>query len=139
VQYTSADVLFITQEVTGFFPAAHPVFLDTLIVLDKDDQALAWDLVFFRSDAAMGAAINATIAITDANADEIISVVEVAEADYVDLANSQIAVIPLSRAGMGIKLKPAIGGTSLYIGGIARGAPTHTASGITLKIGGTTL
>ena len=136
VQYASGDVLFVTQEITGFYPDAHEVMLDTVVVLDKDDQGIAFDLIFFRTEASMGAAANAAVDISDANADEIASIVSIEEADYVDLANSKFAAVPLNRAGMAMKLKPGLGETSLYIGGITRGTPTHTASGITLKIGG---
>jgi len=140
VQYASADVLFVTQEIAGFYPDAHEVQLDTLTVLDKDDQGGAFDLVFFRSEASMGGTINVALDISDASADEIATIVSIEASDYVDLVNSQYAVIPLSRAGMWTKLKPSSGDeTSLFIGGISRNDSTHTASGITLKIGGIAL
>jgi hypothetical protein len=134
-QYADADVLAATQELADALlaPGTHAI-LQSLVVLDKDDQGAALDLVFFRSEAAMGAAENAALAITDANADEILTVVEIAAADFVDLANSQIATKGPSDAGMSAVLT-ATSGQSLFVAAISRGTGTYTASGITLKIG----
>jgi len=134
-QYASGDVLAATQEVASAVrTSGGRATLMSLVVLDKDDQAGALDIVIFRSNAAMGAAENAAVAITDANAAEILTVVEIAAADYVDLANSQIAVRGPSDSGMGVILEPTTG-TSLYIAAISRDTKTYTASGIVVKLG----
>ena len=134
-QYASADVLAATQELPDALLAPGGcAILQSLVVLDKDDQGAAMDIVFFRSEAAMGAAENAALAISDANAAEILTVVEIAAADYIDLINSQIACKGPSADGMGVILT-ATSGQSLYVAAISRGTGTYTAAGLVLKIG----
>jgi hypothetical protein len=130
--YADADVLAETQEIEEVFkgPAATAI-LNSIVLLDKDDQAGALDLVFFRSNVSLGTE-NAAVAISDANADEIIAVVQFVAGDYIDLANSQIAI--KGPGDLGQLLKPS-GDDSLYVGAISRDAKTYTAAGITLKIG----
>ena len=131
--YTSGDVLAATQVVTNAVREHGCAILQSLAILDTDDQGLAMDIVFLRSDTAIGTE-NAALNIADAAADEILTVVEVAAGDWVDLVNSQIAIKKNGDSGMGAVLKPTTG-DHLYIAAIARGAPTHTAAGIIIKIG----
>lgn len=129
-QYASGDVLAATQEVANAVPiATGTAILQSVFLLDKDDQGQPLDLVFLDVSGSIGTE-NAAAGPTDAVAATILGVVEIAAADYVDLANSQIAV----RTNLGIVVKPA-SGTSLYIAAISRGTGTYTASGITLKLG----
>ena len=128
--YASGDVLAEVQEVTGALrSAALTGVIQSLAVLDKDDQGEALDVVFFKASASLGTE-NAAVSISDADADKILGVVEVAAGDFVDLVNSQLAV----KANLSIVAAVA-SGTSIYVGAISRGTGTYTASGITLKIG----
>jgi len=129
--YADADVLADTQEISDAVRvnAGTGVIL-SLVVLDKDDQGVALDVVFLRTNVSLGTE-NDAVTVTDANADEILGIVEVAASDYVDLANSQLA----SMTGLYIVVDAAAAATSLYVAAISRGTGTYTASGITLKIG----
>jgi len=127
--YADGDVLAEYQEVANAaLISGGRLEITSLVILDKDDQAQALDIVFANTTGTLGSE-NAAVSISDADADEIVGVVEVAAADYVDLANSQI----VTKTGLGIIAELAA--TSLYVGAISRGTGTYTASGITLKIG----
>ena len=134
-QYSDGDVLAAPQELAGVCPAGHPVKLVSLSVTDKDDQGAALAVVLLRTNVSLGTE-NAAAGITDAVADEILSMVEIGTANYTDLGSSQVVwkTADAGDAGMGaICLSGA--GDSLYVGAIARGTATYTASGITLKFG----
>lgn len=139
VQYSSGDVLAAPQELAGICKTGHPVRLESIALLDKDDQGAAMELYLLRSNATMGSE-NAAVAWTDANADEIMALVDVGTADYTDLGSSQFVIKSAAAgdAGMGAVLLPG-SGESLYVGAVSRGTPTHTAAGITLKFGFTDL
>jgi hypothetical protein len=128
--YASGDVLAVPQEITGVFKAAGARRrLESVVVLDEDDQGQALDLVFFNASAALGT-INAAVSISDADARKIVGYVSVAQADFKDLVNAMLAV----KSGLGQMLEGAT--TSLWVGAICRGGtPTYTASGIKLKLG----
>ena len=133
--YASGDVLAATQEVANVFSGRRRAWLESLVVLDKDDQAQGLDLVFLRSNASLGTE-NAAFSPSDAIAEEILTIVEVASGDYYDMTNSQIAIKSASAgdAGMGVLLEAA-SGTSLFLGAISRGTGTYTASGVVLRFG----
>jgi hypothetical protein len=104
--------------------------IQSIIILDVDDQGQALDIVIMDSDVSLGIE-NSAVSISDANAAKIIGIVEVAADDYVDLVNSQIVY----KENLGIAFKCAAGDKSLYIGAISRGTGTYTAAGIKLRIG----
>lgn len=130
--YANNDVLAVPQEITGVFRhAGGRVKLDSIVVLDGDDQGTAIDLVFFNASATLGT-INAAISISDADAAKIVGHVAVAAGDFKDYINSMVAV----KTAVGLIMEAAAASTSLYIGAVVRsGTPTYTASGIKLKLG----
>jgi hypothetical protein len=134
-QYGDGDVLAAPQELTGVFEAGRAVELHSLVLLDKDDQGGALDIVLLRSNVSLGTE-NAALAVTDAAADEILGKVSVGTADYTDLGSSQFVqkTAAAGDAGMGLVLLPD-GGSSLYVAAISRDTKTYTATGITLKLG----
>lgn len=129
--YVTGDVLADTQEVAGAMrvPMGTGVW-QSLVVLDKDDNGIALDIVLLRSDVSIGTE-NVAVSVTDADADEILGTVEVAATDYVDLINSQLATKP----NLGIVVSALAGETSLWVAAIIRGAGTYTVNGITLLLG----
>lgn len=129
--YAAGDVLAATQEVTSAVRVhGGSAVWQSAIVLDQDDQGIALDLVLLRTNVGIGAE-NAAVAVTDANADEILGIVEVAAVDYVDLINSQL----VTKDNLGIVVDAGAGSASLFIAAISRGAGTYTTNGITLKLG----
>jgi hypothetical protein len=127
--YATGEVLADTQELTSFFPvSAKGVTIQSIGVLDEDDQAGALDIVFLKSSVTLGTE-NAAVSISDANAREILGIVSVVAGDYVDLVGCQYATI----CPVGLPVKTA--GTSIWVGAISRDAKTYSASGLKLKIG----
>lgn len=130
--YADGDVLFDTTAVASAFDYAAGVRkLESVHILDEDDQGIALDLVFLDSNVSLGT-FNAAPNISDANARKIIGRVSIATGDYIDLGGARIA----TKAGIGQLLKAAAASTTLYVAGITRGGtPTYTAAGLKLKLG----
>ena len=64
--------------------------ITSCVVTDYDDQGSALNLIFMRSPITVGAN-NATIAVSDGEVGEILGHVSVAAADYLNMANNQVA------------------------------------------------
>lgn len=128
--YAAGDVLFTTTTVTAVSRlAGSPVELVSLYVVDKDDQKPVLDLYLFDRTVTFGP-FNAAPAISDADAGYYIGHVSVATADYKDLGG--VSVAKLAFDPLILKLLS----TSLFIAGVnLSGTPTHTASGLVLKLG----
>jgi hypothetical protein len=128
--YADGDVLAEAQELTNAVrESSGSGVLQSIVVVDKDDQAQALDIVIADSSITIGTE-NTAVSISDADAAKILGIVEVATADYVDLVGSQLATMK----GLNIVVE-ASGSSSLYVGAISRGAGTYTASGIVLRLG----
>ena len=133
--YASGDVLADTQEIPDAFFRYGTTILQSITVLDNDDQAGAFDLVFLRSNTSIGTE-NIALNIADGDADEILTVVEISASDYIDLANSQIAMKNVSDVGLAIVMQPINNtDTSLYVAAISRDTKTYSANGLKIKIG----
>jgi hypothetical protein len=129
--YADGDVLAATQELSSAMRVNGGTGVwQSLTLLDEDDQGGILDIILLRTNVAIGTE-NAAVSITDAAADEIIGIVEVAAADYVDMVNSQLVV----KGSLGIVVDAAAGATSLFVAAVSRDAKTYTASGIKLKFG----
>ena len=132
--YADGDVLAATQEITGVCKAGRPSILWSMGILDKDDMGMDLDVYFLRTNVSIGTE-NAAAAITDTVADEILTVIPVTSSDYTDLGSSQFAMKNTADDGMGALLYGDDVGESVYIAIESGGTPTHTASGLTLKLG----
>lgn len=129
--YAAGDVLFnpialsdVGREVGGW------ALLQSLNVLDENDQGVEMDLVFMASQQNLGT-INSAPNITAVNARVIRGWMKVAATDFIDLGAARIA----SLGNLGRMIQCDAGQTSLWVAGITRGAPTHTASGLRLRFG----
>lgn len=126
--YASGDVLADTQVVTlgTHLPdVGRKGTIESITVLDKDDQAGLFDLVILDSNVSLGTE-NAAPSITDANAASVVAIVPVS--GYTDLGANAIArpsfdPIPFVLAA----------GVQLYVGAISRDTKTYTAAGLRLK------
>jgi len=133
--YAQNDVLFNFEAVTLNAGAseARPVrgTINNFVLLDKDDNG-GQITVFFSddSDASLGT-VNSAVSITDAHAATILGYVD-SGATYEDMIGCQIiapsAFSPIPFVSTDDKI---------YVGGVLRGAttPTHSAAGITMRIG----
>jgi hypothetical protein len=125
------DVFFVPIEVPQVFNKNLPRVLQSVIVLDKDDQNVDFDLVFFNASTTLGT-LNAAVSITDTAAENIIGYVKmVASTDANDLIGSML----YAKSGIGLVME-GLGSASLWVGGVVRsGTPTFTASGMKIKLG----
>jgi hypothetical protein len=129
--YADGDVLADTQAVAGAARVnAGVVEIESIAVLDEDDQGQALDLVFLDANVSLGTE-NAAVSVTDANARNILGIVQIASGDWYDLGGCRLA----TKRDLHLLTKAASGATSLYVAAISRGTGTYTASGIQLRIG----
>jgi hypothetical protein len=127
--YSSGDVLFAPVEIRNFFPnGGEARALHSIQILDEDAQAAAFDLVLFTSQQSIGA-VNSAVSITDTIARSICGVQRFAATDWMDWVAWDI--IELGSIGKILRGET----TSLWVAGVARGTPTHTASGLKIVLG----
>lgn len=127
--YSDGDVLAAAQELALSVRAgAGTGVLQSIVVVDQDDQGQGFDIVISDSTITLGTE-NSAVNISDADAAKIMGIVEVTAGDYIDLVNSQ----HVTKDNLGIAIMPDT--TSAYISAISRGTGTYTASGIVLRIG----
>jgi hypothetical protein len=131
--YASGDVLADTQAVAGAVHLADAVgILQSVVVVDQDDQKAAFDIYILSANVSMGTE-NAAPSISDANALEICGPpIAIAIADYKDLGGVSVA----GKDNIGKVVKPASGTTTVYLAVVnGTGTPTYTASGVKLRLG----
>ena len=129
--YDAGDVLAAAQEIKNFMrvPGASGT-IKSLLLTDKDDQGIPMTLYLFDSAVAIGAE-DAAASWEDADSASILARIPISGPDYIDLTNNQIVV----KNDLDIPIKSAAGTRSIWVAAVTGGTPTHTASGITLKIG----
>ena len=129
--YASGDVLFATTAMTGALRVSGgKAVLQSVSITDKDDQKPAMNLVFFRSNVALGT-INAAPNISDADSLQVVGIVPIVAGDYYDLGGASVATV----RNIGLVVD-ATTGTTLYVAAfLSAGTPTHTAAGIQLNFG----
>lgn len=127
--YAAGDVLFDFQEVADAArESGGAVLIQSITVVDADDQKAEMD-IFVASAAVSLGTENAAPDISDANAATVQKLCTVLASDYEDLGG--VAVATMNNLGLVVGAV----GTSIYIGGITQGTPTHTAAGLKLIIG----
>jgi len=129
--YADNDVLADFQEVTDVMRATgEHGYVHSIVVMDEDDNAQAFDVVFADANVSLGTESGA-VSISDADARSILGEVPVLTSDYKDYIGSQRATI----RNVGLAIKASAGTKSIFVGAVLRsGTPTYTASGIRLKI-----
>lgn len=129
--YAVGDVLADTQAISSAMRVnAGTGVLHSLTLIDQDDQKAGMDIFFLDANQSLGTE-NIAPSITDANALAIQGVVNIYASDYIDLGGVSV----VNKSGLGIVLKGGTGATTIWIAAITRGAPTHTASGVTVRLG----
>lgn len=127
--YSIDDVLADTQELTGILRTISGTgIIQSVTVLDKDNNSEPLDVVFLRTSVSMGTE-RTPISISDSDADEILGIVEVFTSDYRNLGGSKLA----TKTNLGIGCK-GDASNNLFVALVSRGAGTYTGSGITLKV-----
>ena len=129
--YAANDVLADTQELASAVRVnGGNAIVDSIVVLDEDDNAGDLTVVFFRTNVSLGTE-NSAVSITDANARQILCSIPILSSDYDDLVGSQVATL----SNVGCLIEAASGTTSVYVGLISNDTKTYTASGIQLAFG----
>lgn len=128
--YASGEVIADSQILAGICRANDALsVLQSITMVDEDDQGVAMTLVFMSANVALGAE-NAAPSISDANSRTILGTIVIAAADWVDLGGTRTCTKP----GAGIGLKPVTGTPDIYVGIInGTGTPTFTANGLKLR------
>ena len=124
------EVFMVDYEVKGVFNKNLPRKLTSIVVLDGDDQNVAFDLVFSSAAITLGTA-NDVVSISDANAANVLGVVKFVVATHAqDFINSIVFVM----ANIGLIMQGT--SSSLFVSAIVRsGTPTFTAAGMKIKLG----
>lgn len=125
--YASGDVVATTQELTGVFDeVGGTALLKGFTLVDQDDQKVALHIVFMSANNDLGAE-NGAPDLTDAEALDVLGVVSIAAADYVDLGG--VAVV--TKTDINLPLHAAAASTSLFVAILNQtGTPTYTAAGL---------
>ena len=128
--YAQNDILFDLQAAALGQGDRVKGTINGFTLIDKDDQGNQLTLVISDSSTASLGTVNSAVTISDADAATILGYVDTGET-YEDFVNSKLVKpsaftpIPFSSDN-----------GSIYVGAILRGAatPTHTASGITIRL-----
>jgi hypothetical protein len=130
--YADGDLLADTQMIADAFRVAGgTLIVQSLVLLDADDQAGALDVVFLNRQQSLGTE-NSAASVADLDAaTAVLGHVPVAATDYSDLGGCQVATV----RNVGLMLKAAEGSTALYVALMSQDAKTYTAAGLSLKIG----
>jgi hypothetical protein len=129
--YADGDVLFDTQEIANAVRVnGDTCILQSVHVIDIDDQGKEMDLIFFNAATSLGTE-NSAPDIDDSDVLTTLGKVNISADDYIDLGANRIATVQ----GIGLVLEAGAATTSLYVAGITRGTPTHSATGLTIKFG----
>ena len=128
--YSDADVLFNPTAVTGLFDDVNDAcMIKSITAIDTDDQGIAFEIYFTTSNTDFGT-INATAGIADNTA--ILGGVKMSPLD----ADGDFDLFRTYTTDNIDLVIQADGSTpNVYIAGIAGGTPTHSVSGLTIKIG----
>ena len=134
--YAAGDTLFNTTEVDeALNKFADRCVLNSIFLLDEDAQSAAnnaMDLYLLRSNVSFGA-LNVAPNISDANAREIDAKVSFVAADWSLVSGVAMA----QKSNLWMNVRAIAGAKDLWIAGVvgAGAAPTHTASGLKIKLG----
>jgi hypothetical protein len=129
--YADGDLLSDRVVVTNAMRIADATgVLQSIQLLDEDDQGIALNLIFLSADVSLGT-INSAPTITDANTRNILGFVTISSGDYIDIGGSKIA----TKTGVGLVVKPVSGSRNLYVAAVIRGIGTYSTSGIKLRLG----
>jgi hypothetical protein len=130
--YASGDLIFDSTAIAAAVrKVGGTAILQSVTLIDKDDQGVALTLIFANAATDFGT-LNAAPDPDDDEAATVIGHVPIAATDYVDLGGAKVACI----RNLGLLVQAGAATTSLYVAAInGTGTPTYTAAGLVLQIG----
>ena len=129
--YADGDLLCQAVELVDVCAPNFPAFIVSATLLDYDDQAGDLTLVFFRANPGHLGAINAAMAINNAQAEMVLCVISIATADYTDLGAQCIGQPEFYPR----KVRALDGSSSLWVAAQAGAASTYASGRMLLKVG----
>lgn len=131
--YANGDLIADTQEIANFFrDKGVPAKLQSLTVIDPDDQGAAFTVVFSQASTSFGSE-NSAPNIADADALNVLGQVTLTASDYVDIGGAKVGTL----RDLNLVLAPVDNTTkSLYAAiVITTGTPTFAGGAIKLRLG----
>ena len=131
--YANGDLLADTQSIDAFFSDIDGTgSIKSITYVDTDDQTLYSFSIWFLDGTGSLGTENSAPSGTDAACLKVLAKVDFATTDGLDLGGSKA----YSKTGLNIPVKAIQGTDDLGIAVIVgTGTPTHTAGGITVRIG----
>lgn len=131
--YANADLLADTQTISDVFDINDGTgSIKSLVVIDEDDQTLYSFSVWFLDGTGSLGSENSAPSAADAVCRTILAKVDFATTDGLDLGGSKV----YSKTGLSIPVKAIAGTNDLGMAVVVTtGTPTHTASGVRVRIG----
>jgi len=131
--YANGDLLADTQSIDAFFKDVDGTgLIQSVALIDTDDQTLYSFSVWFLDGSGSLGTENSAPSATDAVCLTVLAKVDFATTDGLDLGGSKV----YSKTGLSIPVKAIAGTDDLGVAVVVTtGTPTHTASGIKLRIG----
>jgi hypothetical protein len=130
--YANNDLVADTQTISGaFYDIDTPGYVESVYLLDTDDNTAIPFIVFFLSGSGSLGSENGALNPTDAVALTVCGTIDIAAADFKDLINSKAATM----RNLELPVKPIAGTRDLGIAvAIGTGTPTFTATGLKARI-----
>lgn len=136
--YASGDRMGSIMEFSGAVRhAGGQGMIESLVVLDKGDQALAFDIMFFDQLPTVASSDNDALSITDAEMEKYLGHIVVASADFKDMGGNQVATYK----SLGLLIRNAKSKandpdkTSIWAICVAREAQTRAATDLKFRLG----
>ena len=131
--YANGDLLADTQSVDAAFRDTDGAgSIKSLVVIDEDDQTLYTFSVWFLDGAGTLGTENSAPSATDAVCRTVLAKVDFATTDGLDLGGAKV----YSKTDLSIPVRAITGTDDLGIAVVVTtGTPTHTASGVRVRIG----
>lgn len=129
--YASGDLLFdSTEAAAAARTTGGATLLESVTIIDKADQKVAFTLVFANAATDFGTA-NSAPNPDDTETATIVGHVAIAATDYLDMGGASVACI----RNLGLLMQTS-GTTSLWIAGVnSTGTPTYAASDLVFYLG----
>lgn len=126
--YSAADHMSDVFTVTTGGVGAAVCRLESVVVNDKADQGIAFDILFFKSSPTVVSSKNAALDITDAQMDNYVGHVRLVAGDFVDTGNQKVACL----RDLNLPIKTDVDG-KVYCLLLSQGTGTYAASSLVIK------